>query len=96
MLQIFKDKINNMNDSHAIIQQKLINMSKLIAQLEANISLDENFIKDLKNCWSQCDSTVVEHVYLNESLLDFSYKLCLKYSQKKFKETNETTNRFLS
>lgn len=54
--------------------------TKIIFDFENQRHYNQNLIDDLKNQSLNTDVIILEHVHLNESFIDFVYKLFLKFN----------------
>jgi len=94
MFQIFKDKMNKINDSQTLLIQQRKALATFLLALESKKKVDEKLIKELKTELSHYDASIIEHIHMNESFMDYAYKLCLKllFVFKRNKDDNGRTD----
>jgi hypothetical protein len=80
MFQIFKDKMNKISDSHTrLIQQRKFLDNILMSVEKEDIPVDEKSVKELKESINEYDISIVDHIHMNESFMEYAYNLCLKF-----------------
>lgn len=94
MFQIFKDKMKKITDSQTFLIEQRSGLGRFILEIENKKKNDQKLIKELKSELSHYDISILEHIHMNESFMDYAYKLCLKllFLLKKNKEESGKTD----
>ena len=94
LFEIFKNKIKNQIGSNKTLLLERKKILKLIIEIGNQKQCNQKLIDDLRTQASETDISILEHVSLNESFIDFVYKLFFKFNNYLIRK-DKTTDLFV-